>query len=1254
MTDIVLSGSLPPGTYLVTAYGGPKLPWADGIPDEPFYLRTGRSADLLAGGVSRQVGVFGSELFDVPPNAARALLILPQPAEAHLAAAAPGADALTADMTKTDRARATLLDLPGKPATQRSVTLRAAPGQAFTLRPLAAGQPASHGPLGNVSTDRPGRYWLAVQEPANGGDELPAAAMLVRFAVDATTGERSGSAEVLASPGVPAIGPGQAWRTRFNLRGPSALLFHATGAVTVAVHAEGPALTARITTPEGAVLNATGNGTAATSWALSPGWYTLVLTPKPNAIGILDLTLGPPGLIPPAPAPPGPDAPVLPLGEQAIDAQHRLALLVNREPDGSAALVMRRAPVELADGPVVETVPAGDPLALAVHARTAGTLAVRDIASAGRVLLNRSIAAGEGTTVTLPAADHARTVAVALLPNAPSATPEPAPAATLTALRDGQPEFLDLDRGAQASFALTVGQGGLYRVQTTGRLKTAGRIGTGFIPVLGEAAANGVGQNMLLQRYLRAGSYRLDVTVQDSAGHLGVSATETPLAEGADLLPEGTARATLTPGHGVAFPIRIAAAGHYHLNLLGDGRSFTARLEDADGWPLRAAGDLSSIDQDLAPGRYRLIVQPQSVEARAVARLRQIVPPVALTGHGPHPLPFDAPQSLEWREPPGRDDARTPDTWTFGLAGPANVSLSLAGDGMAATLQSAIADPTKPLLGRLIAGKTPFKITLPAGEYRVEARSLGRNDRLAYTIGLHSEELQPDVARQVTLPAELPFAIAAPRVVALTSFGRVPLRAELRDAAGHVLARAAGRTDDWNIAVSRALPAGSYRLVLAPLAPPAASAAAGNDDSASNESTDQSSDSAMGAGQDADAGQNKDSTGQDNNEQATSDSNGKGQANDNDSAEANSNNDNGQTNSSDNDAGQGNNNDNDKGQANNDSENSQDNSGQASDDQSAPRRSPVRTEITLLLPQAQPDVALPADGAVTLTAGGVQHVTLPLASPGSLLVAAAEAPVEQILALEQADADGVWRTVGQDQGLAPIVAVPVGDAKAPRRLAVWAVDGGAVPIRVAARAITAAPRPIGSVALAPVSLGGITRPWFAAPVADPGGLMLRLEAADPGLLAASVPDQTAEPLANGTIVAQSELVWLLSPQQTAPSLVVVQAAHGSLEVAVPANGHATVPLAASSGSAMCGYVAECRTWAARVGRWPGDGCCAGERLRIVRRSGVARLERRERRGAAAAVAAGRPRAAARRGGGSVVCRPAAAACRAEAGAAGRA
>src|SRR5208283_2671428 len=220
----------------------------------------------------------------------------------------------------------------------------------------------------------------------------------------------------------------------------------------------------------------------------------------------------------------------------------------------------------------------------------------------------------------------------------------------------------------------------------------------------------------------------------------------------------------------------------------------------------------------------------------------------------------------------GRDDPRAPDVWTFALAGPAKVTLNIDGDGMAASLQAGsaqaessqtgAADSGAPPLGRLVAG-TKLTIDLPAGQYRVAASSLGRNDRLAYTIALHSEELQPDAPRRVTLPADVPFAVAAARVVTLTSFGRVPLRAELRDAAGHVLARAAGRTDDWNIAVSRSLPAGSYRLTLAPLAPAGTPATAPSGEDASNDTGDQRDDSGMAAGQDSDnAGQNQEGASQ--------------------------------------------------------------------------------------------------------------------------------------------------------------------------------------------------------------------------------------------------------------------------------------------------------------------------------------------------------------------------------------------------------
>ena len=137
---------------------------------------------------------------------------------------------------------------------------------------------------------------------------------------------------------------------------------------------------------------------------------------------------------------------------------------------------------------------------------------------------------------------------------------------------------------------------------------------------------------------------------------------------------------------------------------------------------------------------------------------------------------------------------------------------------------------------------------LQAGQYRLEATSLGRNDRLVYTVGLTSEALQPGVARQVTLPATVHFAVAEARVVSLTSFGNTPLKGVLRREDGGVVARIGARADDWNIAASRLLPAGAYKLDLAAASPPdlskvsQPSAPVAADASSDNSSSDDDSD----------------------------------------------------------------------------------------------------------------------------------------------------------------------------------------------------------------------------------------------------------------------------------------------------------------------------------------------------------------------------------------------------------------------------
>lgn len=767
MTDLRLFGDVEPGVYLAVAYGGPLATWTDGSAASPFYVRAGLSEALAEGWVGGAIGPFGSERYAAPSFAGSFRLDLKQPADAQLVVGSAAAG-----ITRTSREPSARLG--GTPGRIGVVEVRGKAGQAFTLR---ASETA-----GQWRVTQQGAYWVSAVTIGAGGDEAPPTVLLER--VDPQDPTR------IVAGNLPRLTPGTPWHGRFNLRGPTALLFENPQGGPVSVRTTGLSLR---------------NDPGATSrYDLPAGYYVLRLAPEAGVQGALDVvvSVGPASAGGPAAALP-PD-PVIPLGIQAVGPRQSLQLSTQSAPGVTTFLSARPVPVALVEGPLMVTQEAGAaPLAIPVRIDAGGTLAVSEL---GGGPIAATMEAGR---VIVPVADRARTIVLAwrrTVTDAPDIPPPPALAA-VPSIVPGRPVPFDLARSEQRGFALDVANGGLFVVETTGRLHTSGRLATAFLPSLLTDDAGGVGENMRLQTFLRSGRYRVEVSARDSAGHLALVANPAPLATGATLVPGGSVRASMAAGAGVVFPVRIEVEGTYHLDLLGLGQPFVARLEDAEGWPVTAPGDLSTFEQKLRPGTYRLLVSPASVARQVIARLLTVLPEVAIVGHGPHALPFGSPQSATWREPPGRNDARAPDVWTFTLFGPADVTLSI-GDGMVAELRQAadraVARTTKTWSGRL-----------EAGEYRVEASSLGRNDRLDYTIGVSAKQLQPDQKFSATLPAMIPFTLAASRVATVTSWGGVPVKAVLRREDGTEIVRSGARADDWNIAVSRRLPAGSYRLELA-------------------------------------------------------------------------------------------------------------------------------------------------------------------------------------------------------------------------------------------------------------------------------------------------------------------------------------------------------------------------------------------------------------------------------------------------------
>ena len=979
----------------------PRLPWTDNDAGDPAVppCAPGAADTLAEGWAGGKVGPFGSEVFALAPSARLLRLDLPAPAVAELRAG----DAV-ASIAKNSREPSVTLDVPqGK---QPVVEVRAAAGQAFTLRALDA--------TTQRIWSRTGTWWVSAATTGMGGDEVPPAVLLRR-----TEGQDK-PPRIVAST-VPTISAGAPWHARFNLRGPTDLLFQSPSGGEMAFSSTG------VDIRHGRTERA----------SMPPGYVLLTLEPKPGAIGSLDAIVGTPGTTPPPVATPLPPDPVIPLGVQTLTTGQALVLDSGNATGATVGLLVRAAPVALVEGPVVATIPAGGTLAVPVLVAPGGVLSVTEL-GVGPVAAGQTDNTQPGRlTVVIPVADHARTVALAWrrTPSAFPAIPAPTPPGQVAAVTAGTPSFLDLARGEERGFALTVPEGGLFRVETLGRLHTTGRLATPFIPQLASADGNGAGQNFLMQSTLRAGRYRVDVRAVDSAGHLGLLASPAPLLAGSTLVPGGSVRASLPGGSGVTFPVDIAGPpdGKYHFDVLSLGAPWTGRLEDAEGWPVVKPGALDGTESVLRPGHYRLVVTPDVVGRQVVARLRAVTKPAEITGHGPHALPFEQPQMATWREPDARDQPRTPDVWTFSLAGAAEVTITL-GDGMAGELRRAGSDAVNRVVGNWTG-------TLEAGSYQLAATSLGRNDRLGYQVGVSSPALQPGEPRSVSLPSSLKFSVADARVVSLTSWGTIPVKAVLRRDEGAVVARANSRADDWNIAVSRLLPAGRYVLELQSASPPSVSGSAGQ--SGGSDDSDDAPPDDEGAAQ-------------------TTATQGTAQAAKTDASVADTSSDSANTNS---------------------------------DDSAAPT-----VDVRLTLPAPLPMASAPTETAV-LPGNGVHVLALATPEPGSLVLATSQSTAPSVLALERADGAS-WRTVALAEGHSPVVAAPADGSAAAWRIEAWTTDGGPEPIRLAARSV-AAPAQSGAVTLAAVP--GLPVDLAVAQAALPDAGVVAIQTSAAGMLAGGWP-----------------------------------------------------------------------------------------------------------------------------------------------------
>lgn len=834
---------LEPGLYLVTLYGGPSEPWTETSEEKPLLLRFG--IPVLSSPLRQQftMSEFGIERFVVPEGANYFRLELPVAGTAILQVGAYNArdpfQTYGASASIDKRSLPPVAELSGVGGSgAKWVTVTMDAGKSFVLQHFNA---ATY--LGFKAS---GNYWISSIHAGHAEDSVGATAILTRRPYMGT--EEYADAQVLE------FKRGTTWHRRFNLLDELTVFVRLPEVTKVRVVGQGvkaryrfePFVTSRprdYRTPP-----AQDSGSV---FELDRGLYVLTITPETK--GILDLQLLPPESMvnkalsfvsEVAPEIKGvidehlalnndaakgwsPVSPVARFADVRLDANSNYTMYINRQPGVVSGIVLRPLPIDLRDGlPVTQR--ASERLVIPVSVPEPGTL--KAIAEDGHPLELALDNGKRGTAIEVGAGRYSVTVkernavqdyALLLEPlRLASRTPlPPMPDAKLAGLpkfplmTPGTPSYLELQRNSTSDFKVHVAAPGLYQFETSGLLHTSGKVRTRTNPALFSQSENGVGRNFLIQNYLREGEYQLTVATQgETTGDLGVQVTRTEVVDGGELRTGEVARALLPSAQALAYRFRIAARGTYHVQAMGLGRNFRVRLEDDNGWPVSAPELDGDVALELLPGNYRVIVLPQTAEARVLTRLDRVRGQKKYQGHGPHRIALESKVEHIWREP-AKGKARVPDQWEFNLPATADLTIALDGE-MEATLVNV--DDVKTPVAQIEA-KRGWSGRVAAGRYRVRARHSRSNNHVPYTLLVASAQLVAGLAREVLAPAVIPVAVGADGLVELQSSGSSDVRARLLDASGELVAQSDDRADDWNFHIARRLRPGEYKLYVDPV-----------------------------------------------------------------------------------------------------------------------------------------------------------------------------------------------------------------------------------------------------------------------------------------------------------------------------------------------------------------------------------------------------------------------------------------------------
>lgn len=802
---------LNPGMYLLTAYGGPGLPWAEQQADHPLYLRSGIQTLSDADRRGYTTSLFGVDRWFVPEPADYFRLEIPEADDAEMIVSRVTSSNLFSEQGQrgviTKQSVPPVAEVSLDPHKgYRLVTIRCIPGKEYILE---------HFEKKDIYRFRGnGAYWISTIHSGHGRDFADATAIL------------TGKYRMIKSSAV-RLDFDTGWSGRFNLSGSMTLFLEVgqPGKYRVEVsgidarHRVEPFLTVypdRYKPPE--------FRSGAESWELDAGIYVLSL--KSESVGIVDLRIGSgSGRIPDS----GISKPAVRFERVFLSDDEWYELHINSRPGIVSGMVMRRLPIDLSRSLPVTQLP-GETVRIPVIVLEKGD--VTAVSETGELLPLSVDYKAPGKRQTLDpgqwmiTVDHRREQPVYYsLQFAPHrldpGTPLPEVSPTLLQqlpnfdiLEDGKPQFFDVQRNEHKTFQVRVDSPGFYQIESTGLLETEGNLRTRTVTSIDRKSANGIGRNFLIQQYLREGDYQLTTTPMGMTnGHMGLQLSQTRMHDGGRLINGISARFSLKAGQGLVYRFTIDQAGEYHLKTMGMGRVLRARLEDENGWPVYFPAATSDITRQFLPGNYRYVILPEPLDCRVLTLLEKAWSVPAFKGHGPHEvLPEMIGQRIEyeWMEPE-KEGKRIRDKWRFHVPASADVEIRVSDDMLAFLHPEGLEEPLR------LPANRPWKGKLDSGHYLLELESIYPDNRLRYFFQIDYLHLMEGFDKAVDLPADLNVSAGQDALIELSSFGDQDVRAFLYDSDGHLIAHNDDRPDDWNFYIARWLSKGTYRLRVEPV-----------------------------------------------------------------------------------------------------------------------------------------------------------------------------------------------------------------------------------------------------------------------------------------------------------------------------------------------------------------------------------------------------------------------------------------------------